>query len=205
MPCSPVIVGGSISLDDTTATLLGRLPAAACIPAGGDRARALRPVPAMPAEETADEPPGSVVMIDHLTNVLFVQALRAYLAGPEKVGGRLGALHDPQIGAALALTHRRATHPWSVAALAAAWGTRRRPRSATPSNASPATHRPATARLPRPPRNRRRPRPRDGPDRFVSGERQRAGARDGRRGHGDAVRGRAAAGQGAVRAGDSGR
>ncbi|MFI7611293.1 AraC family transcriptional regulator [Nonomuraea terrae] len=118
-----VIVGGSISLEDTTATLLlDCLPPAAHIPAGSDHARTLRPVLAMLAEETATEPLGSVVMIDHLTQILFVQALRAHLAGPEQMEGWLGALHDPQIGAALAMMHRRATHPWTVAALAAEVG-----------------------------------------------------------------------------------
>ncbi len=38
---------------------------------------------------------------------------------PEAQTGWLGALRDPQIGRALALIHRRAEYPWTVASLAA--------------------------------------------------------------------------------------
>ncbi|MGJ6965273.1 AraC family transcriptional regulator [Streptosporangium sp. G11] len=115
-----VIVGGSITLDDMTATLLlDCLPPAVRIPADSDPARTLRPVLGMLTHETAAEPLGATVMIEHLTQILFVQALRAHLAGEENVPGWLGALNDPQIGAALTLMHQQATRRWTVADLAA--------------------------------------------------------------------------------------
>ncbi|MDP9848868.1 AraC family transcriptional regulator [Streptosporangium lutulentum] len=118
-----VIVGGSITLDDMAAELLlDCLPPAARIPADSPRAEFLRPVLRMLTDETAAEPLGSAVMIEHLTQILFIQALRAHLAGEEDVPGWLGALNDPQIGAALTLMHQQAVRRWTVADLAAEVG-----------------------------------------------------------------------------------
>ncbi|MEU4537530.1 AraC family transcriptional regulator [Streptosporangium sp. NPDC023825] len=115
-----VIIGGSITLDDMTATLLlDCLPPAVRIPADSPQARTLRPVLGMLTHETAVEPLGATVMIEHLTQIMFVQALRAHLAGKENIPGWLGALNDPQIGAALTLMHQQATRRWTVAGLAA--------------------------------------------------------------------------------------
>ncbi len=118
-----VIVGGSITLDDVTAALLlDCLPPAVRIPSGSPRAQNLRPVLGMLEDETAAGPMGAGVMIEHLTRILFVQALRAYLAAGEPVPGWLGALNDPQIGAALTLMHQQAVRRWTVAELAAEVG-----------------------------------------------------------------------------------
>ncbi|MDH2425663.1 AraC family transcriptional regulator [Sphaerisporangium sp. TRM90804] len=114
-----VIVGGSITLDETTAALLlDCLPPVARIPVDSPAARTLRPVLRMLADETAAEPLGAAVMIEHLTQILFIQALRAHLAGAEHVPGWLGALRDPRIGTALTLMHQQATRRWTVAGLA---------------------------------------------------------------------------------------
>lgn len=62
---------------------------------------------------------GSQIMITRLTDLIFVQAVRAWLQEqPESQGGWLGALRDRQIGAALGLVHREPNRNWSVAALA---------------------------------------------------------------------------------------
>ena len=58
-------------------------------------------------------------MISRLTEIIFVQAMRLWMASqPAGQGGWLGALRDPHIGAALGLIHRAPERPWSVAALA---------------------------------------------------------------------------------------
>ncbi|MEU8382984.1 AraC family transcriptional regulator [Streptosporangium sp. NPDC048865] len=115
-----VVVGGSITLDDMTATLLlDCLPPAVRVPADTPQARTLRPILGMLTHETVAEPLGSTVVIEHLTQIMFVQTLRAHLAGEEGVPGWLGALGDPQIGAALTLMHQQATRHWTVAGLAA--------------------------------------------------------------------------------------
>ena len=58
-------------------------------------------------------------MVSRLTDVIFVQAVRAWLnEQPDSQGGWLGALRDRQIGAALGSIHREPSRHWSVEALA---------------------------------------------------------------------------------------
>jgi AraC-like DNA-binding protein len=63
--------------------------------------------------------PGSQIMVTRLTDLIFVQAVRAWLAlQPKDEGGWLGALRDRQIGQALGLIHREPAQNWSVESLA---------------------------------------------------------------------------------------
>jgi AraC-like DNA-binding protein len=58
-------------------------------------------------------------MITRLSDVLVVQALRAWLeSDPAAQSGWLGALRDPQIGRAISLIHREPGRPWTLASLA---------------------------------------------------------------------------------------
>jgi AraC-like DNA-binding protein len=64
---------------------------------------------------------GSDTLVRRLTDMLFIQVIRAWAeAGQAQERGWLAALRDPQIGAALALIHRQPERPWTVATLAAA-------------------------------------------------------------------------------------
>ena len=71
------------------------------------------------ADEARHPRPGSQIMVSRLTDVIFVQAVRAWLKEqPDSQGGWLGALRDRQIGAALGSIHREPSRHWSVEALA---------------------------------------------------------------------------------------
>jgi AraC-like DNA-binding protein len=71
------------------------------------------------AYEARHTRPGSQVMVTRLTDLIFVQAVRAWLAiQPEEKGGWLGALRDRQIGRALGVMHRNPGKDWSVESLA---------------------------------------------------------------------------------------
>ena len=63
---------------------------------------------------------GSEAVVTRLADILFIQAVRAYL--DENLGtaesGWLAALRDKQIGQALALLHAQPNQPWTVLALA---------------------------------------------------------------------------------------
>jgi AraC-like DNA-binding protein len=63
---------------------------------------------------------GSREVVTRLGDILFVQALRAYLAGKieARESGWLAAAHDPQIGRALALLHSQPQGRWTVESLA---------------------------------------------------------------------------------------
>jgi AraC-like DNA-binding protein/mannose-6-phosphate isomerase-like protein (cupin superfamily) len=64
--------------------------------------------------ESASPGPASVLVLQRLADVLFVQTLRALAA--QHSG--LAALADPAIHEALSILHGKITHPWTVVALA---------------------------------------------------------------------------------------
>jgi AraC-like DNA-binding protein len=78
--------------------------------------------------ETQEPGMGSETIITRLIDVLFVEAVRAWLKDqPEGSAGWLGALRDPSIGTALGLIHQAPEKQWTVPALAAQVGMSRSP------------------------------------------------------------------------------
>ena len=66
---------------------------------------------------------GSEAMLAKLSEALFVDTLRRYVAGlPEQHHGWLTGARDPIVGKSLGLMHRRIAHPWTIASLAAEVG-----------------------------------------------------------------------------------
>jgi AraC-like DNA-binding protein len=76
--------------------------------------------------EAYSERPGQNVLLSKMAEALFVETLRRYMAQlpPEQTGWLAGA-RDPVVGAALALLHRKPSHPWTVAELATEAGASR--------------------------------------------------------------------------------
>ena len=67
--------------------------------------------------------PGSTAVITKLSEVLFVETLRLYIAKlPPTQTGWLAGVRDPDVGKALGLLHKQPAHPWSIASLANAVG-----------------------------------------------------------------------------------
>ena len=63
--------------------------------------------------------PGGEVVLAKLSEVLFVETLRRYIARlPQEQTGWLAGVRDQEVGKALALLHRKPAHPWTIAALA---------------------------------------------------------------------------------------
>ncbi len=80
------------------------------------------------AHEAQNPREGSGSIIGHLTGVIFIQAVRAWIESqPHGQGGWLGALRDKQISLALKLMHQRPSEPWTIAKLASAVGMSRSP------------------------------------------------------------------------------
>jgi AraC-like DNA-binding protein len=78
--------------------------------------------------ETRQRDIGAETIITRLTDVMFVQALRAWLKDqPAGSAGWLGALKDPAIGTALRSIHSAPEKSWTVPALAAEVGMSRSP------------------------------------------------------------------------------
>lgn len=63
--------------------------------------------------------PGGAAVIAKLSEVLFVETLRRYIAKlPQAQTGWFAGVRDPDVGKALALLHRQPAHPWTIASLA---------------------------------------------------------------------------------------
>jgi AraC-like DNA-binding protein len=70
-------------------------------------------------EEAASGRVGSDAMLAKLSEALFVDTLRRFVAGlPEQQTGWLAGARDPIVGKSLGLLHSRIAHPWTIADLA---------------------------------------------------------------------------------------
>jgi AraC-like DNA-binding protein len=70
-------------------------------------------------EEATSGRAGSEAVLAKMSEALFVDTLRRYLADlPPKDVGWLAAARDPIIGKSLVLLHSRTAHPWTIAELA---------------------------------------------------------------------------------------
>jgi AraC-like DNA-binding protein len=70
-------------------------------------------------DEAASGSVGSEAMLAKLSEALFVDTLRRYVAGlPAQQRGWLAGARDPIVGKSLGLLHNRVAHPWTIANLA---------------------------------------------------------------------------------------
>ncbi|WP_433556767.1 AraC family transcriptional regulator [Pseudonocardia xinjiangensis] len=114
------LVGAGFTFDVHAAPLLlGVLPPVVHIPAESGDAAALRATIILLGTEVGGDRLGRAAMLNRLSAVVLLQALRAYAeAGGAATSGWLGASLDPQIGAALRAMHADLAYPWSVPELA---------------------------------------------------------------------------------------
>jgi AraC-like DNA-binding protein len=70
-------------------------------------------------EEAGNHRAGGEAVMAKLSEVLFVETLRAYISHlPEEQTGWLAVARDSEIGKTLALMHRNPAHPWTLVSLA---------------------------------------------------------------------------------------
>ena len=73
--------------------------------------------------EASTASPGTDAVLSRLTDILFIQGVRAWLdSQADTAKGWFGALKDPVVGEALAQIHRAPERQWTVASLAAEVG-----------------------------------------------------------------------------------
>jgi hypothetical protein len=71
-------------------------------------------------DEAGSASTGSDALLAKLSEALFVDALRRFIAGlPEDETGWLAGARDEVVGRSLGLLHSRVSHPWTLAELAA--------------------------------------------------------------------------------------
>jgi hypothetical protein len=104
--------------------LLDLLPALLHIRRDQDRTHLLQAALQLMAMETAQRGLGSGLVVSRLADIIFVQAVRAYIdtLDADTETGWLAALSDRRIGAALHLLHRDTASNWTVEAMAVAAG-----------------------------------------------------------------------------------
>ncbi len=119
------IVCGSLSFDRASVKPITQLlPRFILIKADQAHTLALHNTMQALAAEMAEQAPGSEVVATRLAEVLFIQALRAHIVSQVEWSnkGWLGAIFDPQVGAALSAVHNGVSKPWTVKSLAEAAG-----------------------------------------------------------------------------------
>lgn len=83
------------------------------------KGRALTPLIQLAVAESKGRRPGSECALSRLSELLFIEAIRAYVETlPLEQAGWLSGLRDPHVGSALALLHDRPARAWSIDELA---------------------------------------------------------------------------------------
>ncbi len=113
---------GTFTIGDPQAShLLASLPAVIILRgAGGQALEGLEVARRMLLLEMQSPSQGSAVMVARILDLLFIQILRAWAAGPDAEPNWLAGALDPQIGLALSAIHRDPGHDWTVEELARA-------------------------------------------------------------------------------------
>jgi AraC-like DNA-binding protein len=94
--------------------LLATLPRLLHLPAEGGNAWGAE-FARLAATESASARPGSEALLERMSEMMFVDALRRHLdALPEQSVGWLAGLRDRFVGRALALMHETPAHAWSI-------------------------------------------------------------------------------------------
>lgn len=113
------LICGSIEFGDSAAPLLRSLPDVVLLHAGdGAHGGRLESVARLMAQEVRASESGHGVVLDRLSDVLFVLVLRHAVERGLVRGGLLGALADPRIGRALAALHADPGANWTLPRLA---------------------------------------------------------------------------------------
>jgi AraC-like DNA-binding protein len=102
--------------------LIATLPRMLVIPAQAGRDWIARTI-LQAVEESESSRPGSEAVLERMSEMMFVDAVRHHLdALPEDAGGWLAGLRDRFVGKVLTLLHTRPAEPWTIEALADAVG-----------------------------------------------------------------------------------
>jgi AraC-like DNA-binding protein len=115
-----IVCGGMVFENRHSNPLLAILPPILHVKRTEERARRLGLTTAHVRSELDTGEPGSNDVVTRLTDILFIQAVRAYFEEDLKSAnsGWLAAVRDKQIGQALAILHSHPHRPWTVTSLA---------------------------------------------------------------------------------------
>jgi AraC-like DNA-binding protein len=114
-PCAATFVCGFIGCDlKPFNPLMATLPRLLHLPAEG-RSALSEQFATFAAAESAARRPGSEALLERLSEMMFVDAIRRHVEHmPEDTTGWLAGLRDRYVGRALALLHERPAAPWTI-------------------------------------------------------------------------------------------
>jgi AraC-like DNA-binding protein len=123
-PPDKVVIGGRFTFQEEGAAWLHEaLPPVIHIKAAAPEAGPLRTTLSLLGQEAGCGAPGEAVIISRLSDILLVQAIRAYLASARPHAATwLAGLADPKVGRAMRAFHADVAREWTVASLAAEAG-----------------------------------------------------------------------------------
>lgn len=98
--------------------LLDALPEYLVIASGAPGHEAMRRIVELLVQEASEGRPGGGAVLDRLSDVLFIQAIRHHLLRPESDSGLARAIADPVVHRALQLMHEFPGRDWTLAMLA---------------------------------------------------------------------------------------
>jgi AraC-like DNA-binding protein len=116
-PLSTMICGNFTVARPQLGSVLELLPPVLVLKPAADRGW-LEAILSRMVTESEVERPGQAVALSRLTEVLFVEVLRSWIASLSPgQGGWLGAISDPHIGPVLKLIHESPERPWTLSDL----------------------------------------------------------------------------------------
>lgn len=99
--------------------LLSALPRVLHMPRGAMTSAVVAPFVELAVAESTEGKPGGDSMLARLSELLFIEVVRNYLAAlPDQQGGWLAGLRDDGVGRVLGRLHERPTHEWTLDELA---------------------------------------------------------------------------------------
>jgi AraC-like DNA-binding protein len=98
--------------------LLSAFPQRMLVVRGGQNDAALVRIIELALAESAAISPGREVVLARLAELLFVEAMRRYVATTPELAGWLSGIADAIVGRALSSLHARPRHPWTLESLA---------------------------------------------------------------------------------------
>jgi len=117
--CTQMLCGGFRLEERAANPLLTSLPPVLVIRASADDGVSSRPLFTLLESELDQSVPGWEAFVSRISDVIFLQAIRASLAAEcDRVPGLVRGLSDPAVTNALTAVHSRLHHSWSVEALA---------------------------------------------------------------------------------------
>ena len=125
-PATGLLCGGYLLNPGPWHPLTAALPPVVHLAGGHQRVAGLSAAVDLLSDEVDRADPGTPAVIGSLVELLFVYALRAWLAEQSNAAtGWVRALYDPVVGRALTMIHHEPGRPWSVTSLARAVGSPR--------------------------------------------------------------------------------